>query len=451
MKPPSSAHPRLLASLAVALAAMLWPAFVLADDAAGFDAAIAEGDLLVALALTFGAGVLTSLTPCVYPMIPITVAVFGAQKTTKLRGFLLSLAFVEGIAAMFTALGVIAAASGNVFGAALSSPWVVGTIAMLFLAMAASMFGAFEIALPSSLQTRLAGVGGAGYAGAFLMGIAAGVIASPCTGPVLTSILALVAASGRIGLGALLLFTFAHGLGLLFLLVGTFAASLPKPGRWMEAVKSVFGIVFVVAAAWFLAPQLPALLGWVRPGGWFLTATLGTFGVGLALGAVHLTFGAGSGAAVRKATGIALCVVGLVGTVGWFSRPASASAGPRGAAARALSEGFRWIDDEARGIAKAHAAKKPAVLDFTASWCGACGELARDTFPAPPVVAEASRFVAIRVDSTTMDDRVRALHTKYAVRGLPTVILLDSRGREKRRITGFVPPDRFARMLRAVR
>lgn len=127
--------------------------------------------------------------------------------------------------------------------------------------------------------------------------------------------------------------------------------------------------------------------------------------------------------------------------MGWINGPVR----------HATAEGFHWIDDEARGIAKARVAREPAVLDFTASWCGACGELARDTFPAPPVVAEASRFVAIRVDSTTMDDRVRALHAKYGVRGLPTVILLDARGREKRRITGFVPPERFARMLRAVR
>jgi thioredoxin:protein disulfide reductase len=432
-----------LGTIAVATA-LACPALAFADGGdARFEAALAHGNGLLAVALTFVAGLLTSLTPCVYPMITITVSVFGATQTTKLRGFLLSLSFVEGIAAMFTALGIAAGASGNAFGTALSSPFVIAFLDLIFLAAAASMFGAFEMVLPSGLQTRLAALGGSGYAGAFVMGIVAGVIASPCTGPVLTSILALVAASGRVGFGALLLFVYAHGLGILFLLVGTFAASLPKPGRWMEAVKSVFGIIFIATAAYFAAPHVPALVTWIRPERWFLPVSVGILLAGLAIGAVHLSFRGGGRAALRKGVGIALSVVGLVGTVGWvFAAPAHPPA--------ARGDGFHWIASETVGIARARSARKPAVLDFTASWCGACGELARATFPSGPVVAEASRFVAIRVDSSSMDDSIRALHTKYAVRGLPTVILLDSRGHEQHRITGFVPPQRFAELLRSV-
>jgi thiol:disulfide interchange protein DsbD len=339
---------------------------------------------------------------------------------------------------MFTTLGILAALSGNIFGAALTSPWVVGVLALLFVAMAASMFGAFELTLPSSLQTRLAGVGGSGYGGAFLMGLVAGVIASPCTGPVLNSILAVVAADGRVAYGAALLLAFSHGLGLLFLLVGTFAVSLPKPGRWMEAVKSVFGIVFIAAAAYFVAPHFPQVFSWVKPQPWFLFATLALVGAGILIGAVHLTFA--SKALVqnaRKGVGLALSIVGLVGTIGWLQ------AGPDG-------EGFRWIDSEPRGIARARAEQRPVLIDFTANWCAACKELAKDTFPAPEVREEADRFVAIRVDSTAMDDQIRAIHERYGVRGLPTVLLLDSRGRERRRVTGFVPPEEFARFLRSV-
>jgi len=434
---------RPILALLPALVLFLVPLFALADDQAeSFERAVQAGNVGLALALAFGAGVLTSLTPCVYPMIPITVSVFGAKQSTRWRGFLLSLSFVEGIAAMFTSLGILAALSGNIFGAALTSPWVVGTIAALFVAMALSMFGAFEITLPSGLQTRLAGVGGRGYGGAFLMGLVAGVIASPCTGPVLNSILAVVAADGRVTYGAALLLAFSHGLGLLFLLVGTFAVALPKPGRWMEAVKSVFGIVFLGAAAYFVAPHVPAIFGWVKAETWFLFGALVLVAAGVLLGAVHLSFAAKSlGRNLRKGTGLALSVVGLVGTIGWFQGPTEASASGRG---------FEWIDSEPRGISKARAEQRPVLIDFTANWCAACKELAKDTFPAREVREQADRFVAIRIDSTAMDDRIRALHERYGVRGLPTVLLLDSHGRERRRVTGFVPPEKFARYLRAV-
>ena len=433
-------------ALLAALATLVVPALALADgQAERFERAVASGNIALALGSAFVAGVLTSLTPCVYPMIPITVSIFGAKKTTGWKGFLLSVAFVEGIAAMFTTLGIVAAASGNVFGMALTSPWVVGVIALFFVAMAVSMFGAFELTLPSGLQTRLAGIGGTGYGGAFLMGLVAGVIASPCTGPVLNSILVVVAADGRIGYGAALLLAFSHGLGLLFLAVGASVVSLPKPGRWMEAIKSIFGISFLASAAYFVSPQVPAIMSWVRPQGWFLAVTLGLVAVGVGLGAVHLTFKKGHVLANgRKLTAVAMAVVGLVGTVGWLQGPASAET------ALPAGQGFTWVDSEAQGMARARAEGRPVVIDFTADWCAACKELAKDTFPAPEVRRQASRFVAIRIDSTSMDDGIRALHERYAVRGLPTVVLLDSEGREKRRLTGFVPPARFARYLKAV-
>lgn len=434
-------------ALITGLTVLFLPLLAFADGSGRFERAVASGNILVAMGLAFGAGVLTSLTPCVYPMIPITVSIFGAKNVSGWKGFLLSVAFVEGISAMFTTLGVVAALTGNVFGAALTSPWVVGGIALFFVAMALSMFGAFELTLPSSLQTRLAGIGGSGYGGAFLMGLVAGVIASPCTGPVLNSILVLVAADGRVAYGAALLLAFSHGLGLLFLAVGASVVSLPKPGRWMESVKSVFGISFLASAAYFVSPHWPALFAWVRPDRWFPAVSLGLIAAGIGVGAVHLAFR--SGALVqnaRKLAGVAMALVGLLGTIGWLQGPAMANPPP----SRGAGHGFTWIDSEPRGIARARAQKMPVVIDFTANWCAACKELARDTFPARQVREEASRFVAIRVDSTAMDDRIRALHDRYHVRGLPTVVLLDSRGREKRRLTGFVEPDEFASFLRAV-
>jgi thiol:disulfide interchange protein DsbD len=190
----------------------------------------------------FAGGFLTSLTPCVYPLIPITVSLFGArgEGVPRARAVALAGAYVAGIAAMYAALGTASALLGRAFGTFMANPWVIVPIALLFAAMAASMFGAFALQLPPTLQERLTRVGGKRFGGAFAMGLVGGVIAAPCTGPVLASILACVATTRSVALGASLLATYALGLGVLVFLsaaIAAFAVALPRSGAWMEVVR----------------------------------------------------------------------------------------------------------------------------------------------------------------------------------------------------------------------
>ena len=183
-----------------------------------------------------------SLTP---PLIPITVGVFGARNPEhRARSAGLSATYVAGIAVTYSALGLFAALSGKAFGSALGSPWVAGAMALFLFALAASMFGAFDLSLPASLGTRLGGLGGAGYAHAFGMGLAAGVVAAPCTGPVLAGVLAFVATQRSVALGFWMLFSYAVGMGTLFFVIGVTSLKLPRSGPWMEAVKRLFGETF---------------------------------------------------------------------------------------------------------------------------------------------------------------------------------------------------------------
>src|SRR5213595_3282617 len=254
--------PRLILALAVGLALPLLPALLTHSVGPGADLSgrlgLAGGVSAMTFAVLFVGGVLTSLTPCVYPLIPITVSIFGARQAEhRARSAALSAAYVAGIAAMFSALGLFAALSGKAFGTVLSSPAVVAVLAVLLVALAASMFGAYDIALPSALQQKLAGVRGTGFAGAFGMGLVAGIIAAPCTGPVLAGVLAFVATRRSAVLGFWMLFSYAIGMGLLFFVLGTTSLRLPRSGAWMETVKSVLGVALIAAAVSMLLPWLP--------------------------------------------------------------------------------------------------------------------------------------------------------------------------------------------------
>jgi thiol:disulfide interchange protein DsbD len=400
----------------------------------------ASGPLL-ALGLAFAGGVLTSLTPCVYPLIPITVSIFGARKAGRGEAVLLSGLYVLGIGAMYTALGVGAALTGQAFGGVMNNPVVIGVVALVFAAMAASMFGAFELALPAGLQARLNAVGGAGRAGAFGMGLVAGVIAAPCTGPVLTSILLLIAKQGSVALGAGLMLSFALGMGLLFFLIGAFSLSLPKSGAWMETVKSVFGAALLAAAAIYLKDLVPGLrpLFSAAPAAALVAAAVAAAGV--LLGALHLSFHGPAAERAVKALGVALLVLG-----------ATYASGAAGARERAQAgQGLAWLRTEAEAVALAKATGRPVIIDFWAEWCTACKELDKHAWADPRVQAEARRFVAVKADGTESSDEFLALADKYGVVGMPTVVFIDGRGREVReRIIGAVDADEMLRRLRAV-
>ncbi|MDP8229368.1 MAG: cytochrome c biogenesis protein CcdA, partial [Candidatus Electryoneaceae bacterium] len=221
--------------------------------------ALEEGSIL-ALLWIFIAGMLLSLTPCVYPVIPITIAFIGARSEgNRWKGFSLSLVFVLGLGLVYSTLGVIAAATGGVFGLSTQNPWVIGFVTVLFLVMGIGMLGAFDISLPSSVQTKLSGKQRSGYVGALLVGGATGLIAAPCVGPVLIALLGWVSSTGNLFLGFLYLFVFAAGLGVLFVVIGTFAgamAGLPQAGGWMEKIKQAFGILLIAVALYFCKPLI---------------------------------------------------------------------------------------------------------------------------------------------------------------------------------------------------
>jgi len=406
-----------------------------------FASALQDGSYAGAVGLIFVAGLATSLTPCVYPMIAITVSVFGArQAETRAKAALLSTFFVLGIAALFTPLGVISALTGSAFGSALANPWVVGTLAALFAVMAFSMFGLFDLALPSGLQNRLAQAGGFGIRGAFVLGFVNGLIAAPCTGPVLAVLLTWVATTGNVAFGALALFVYAIGIGVLFWFVGTFAITLPKSGRWVEWTKSAFGIAMLALAFYYVRGVLPYPRPAVRNEVW-LAAALGLLVGGVIVGAIHLSFKGGAwGARIRKAIGVTACVAGLLGIVGW------AEALPPGAH-------ISWVQSFDAAKARATAEQRPMLVDFGADWCGACQELDRDVLSDPRVVAEARRFVTVRVDLSTdkATDEKWALLKAYNQPGLPLMVLHHSDGSEAARVTGLLESDEFLEMMGAVR
>jgi thiol:disulfide interchange protein DsbD len=402
-----------------------------------FTRALQRGPLYAALASFLG-GLAASLTPCVYPMIGVTVAVFGAREArSRWHAMALSSVYVLGIAAMYTPLGVAAGLTGSLFGAALASRWVTASLAALFLALSLSMFGLFELALPSRLTNRAATMGGIGYAGAFVLGLVSGVMAAPCTGPVLTGILLWIGKTQSPWLGAGALLAFSLGLGVPFWLVGTFAVALPKSGAWMASVKSLFGVVMAVVALYMLKNAFPQAVRLLPARSLTPIVAAAVAAIGFGLGALHLGFDEGRARAARKAAGIVLAVGGLVALVAWLELP-------RGT--------LPWHTSETAAVEQARRESRPRVVDFTADWCAACKELARDTFTDPLVATEMSRFVLLKVDATNDDDpAVVDVQKRHRVAGLPTVIVIDSAGEERARFTELVPAQRFYEALRDVR
>jgi thioredoxin:protein disulfide reductase len=422
-----------LVALGVLVPQAAWAA---PDDA--FTRALAKGPVYAALAALVG-GLAVSLTPCVYPMVAVTVSVFGAkQAKSRSEGILLSLAFVLGICGMFVPMGVVAGMTGSFFSAVLQNRWVVAGIASVFLLMAASMFGAFELTLPSSLNNKLAEMGGIGYKGAFLLGLVCGLIAAPCTGPVLTGILAWIASTQSAGLGALAMGAFSFGLGAPFFVVGAFAVQLPKSGHWMVHVKSLLGIVLVVVALYFLNNSFGFANGYVSVSLTFIGGALACVLLGILLGAIHREFGE-PGLAVKlgKGAGVALVSLGALFAILGFIKPA---------------EALSWERKDIDGaLARAKTDKRPLVVDFTAAWCGACKELDKKTFSEPRVGQELGRFVAVKVDATNNDDpKVEAMLARFKVVGLPTVVLFDSHGKEAARFNDFVAPEEFLKSAQRV-
>jgi thiol:disulfide interchange protein DsbD len=290
--------------------------------------------------------------------------------------------------------------------------------------MAASMFGAFELNLPTGLQTRLSQLGGAGWSGAFIMGLVGGIIAAPCTGPVLASLLAYVATTKSVAFGGSLLFTYALGMGVLFFVLAATAASLPRSGAWMEAVKSVFGVIMIDAAAYFLRNVWKPLGHY---GDWqsrFALIHGGLIVAGLVVGGIHLSFHDGWPRRVRKGTGIALISVGVFGLIAWSLTP----------------KPLVWVAGEPAALDRAKQEKRPLLLDFSADWCIPCHEMDVQVFGNDEVQGELGRFVLGKVDCTDDSDEVQAIKDRYDAKTLPTVVLLGSDGKVAQKWNRVITP-----------
>ena len=381
-----------------------------------------EAATLGTYAWAFGQGVLVDLTPCVYPLIPITVAVFGAKGVSRGRALFLASAYVLGMASLYTTLGIVVALTGGQFGAWLGEPVVVLPIVGLLLALAASMFGAFDLQLPSSWQTRLNTVGGAGPLGAFGMGLVSGFISAPCTGPVLLSLLAYIAASssdgGGVFHGGSLLFTYALGMGSLFFAVAL-GASLFRPGRWMEYVKSFFGIALVVMSLWFLAPLSPPLRRFLTDPSWGLWLGLALALAGLVAGAIHRSFYGGLGEKLIKGVAVAVTVLGAQVAINNMIYV------PSGA--------WRQVETReelAQALLSAEERHLPVVIDFGATWCAPCLEMDKLTFHNAEVEPILTRgFELIKLDVTSANDEKLAIQKAFHSQTLPSVLLYPSNTR----------------------
>lgn len=419
------------------------------SDTGKFGQVLQQHGALVAVLASFGFGVIASLTPCVYPMVPITVSIFGAtgDNTSRARGAALSGSFVLGIACLFTPMGLISVFTGSLMGAALSNPYVVVALAALFVALASSMFGAFELALPSGLTNKLSTVGGVGYKGAFIMGLVMGLIAAPCTGPFLTGMLIVIAASKSYLLGGAALFAFSLGLGVIFFIAGAFGANLPKGGAWMMGIKWISGVGLAYMAFAYLRDKFEPVRKLVDHAGYGFGAVAGTLAVvGLALGIVHMMAERRKSPIAHlskpmKLASIVPAVVGAAMLFSWLPK----NHDPQPVSAPEIT----WMTNEAAALAKASSEGRPVLIDFGAEWCTACKELEHETFPDKDVRLEAQRYVALRVDATDDEDvKVNQLKDKYKVVGLPTVILLDKSGKEVTRFNEFVKPDKFAAAMK---
>jgi thiol:disulfide interchange protein DsbD len=416
---------------------------------ARLQAALESGSWLAFL-LVFLGGVLASFTPCVYPMIPITISYIGGNAQGKpAKGFVLSLWYVLGIALVYSVLGLMAAATGGAFGQATQTPLFAGVVAAVIGAMALSMAGLFDIQMPSSLTSRIGGAK-TGFLGPLIMGAAMGLIAAPCVGPILIVVLTWVATTGNLVLGFWLLFTFALGLGMLFLALGTFSGlltALPGAGGWMNTVKHVFAVVLYALALSFLRLYVP---------GWLLVAALGAaLFLSASAWGVHETLPAGGGARAGLGRGVLrfVFILGVMLSILGGLRglaPGLLPAAGTGAAAESVRAEPAWVHDEAEGFALAAATGRPVMMDFWAEWCAACLELDHQTYNRPEILELAERFVSIKMDMTARTPENAARTSRFRTIGMPTVIFFDSAGNELERFSGFRSAQDLAEIMRRV-
>jgi len=401
------------------------------------------------------AGLGLSLTPCVFPMIPILSGIIVGQghKVSRGRGFALSLAYVLGMAVTYAAAGVAAGLTGTLVSSALQSPWVLGSFALVFVVLAFSMFGFYELQLPSALQSKLSEEaghlqGGRGIA-VFLMGALSALIVGPCVAAPLAGALLYIGQTGDAVLGGTALFVMGLGMGAPLLAVGLSAGTLlPRAGAWMEAVKKAFGVLLLATAVWLVSPVIPAVAQMVAWAVLLIVPAIYLHALDPLPPAAHgwQRFWKGIGI-VMLLTGAAL----LIGALAGSRDPLQPLAGLRGTAQAAESRKLPFV-----GVAtladlesRLQAADRPVMLDFYADWCVSCKEMERDTFADVKIAARLAGFTVLRADVTANSEADKALLARFGLFGPPGIIFFDPTGREINglRVVGFQDAATFGAVL----
>jgi thioredoxin:protein disulfide reductase len=416
---------------------------------------LGSGNFWLIVASFLGFGLLLSLTPCMWPMIPILSGIVAGQggQLTRLRGFLLAAAYVAGLALTYAIAGIGAGLTGTLLSSALQNAWVLVTFAMVFVALALAMFGLYDLQLPSSLQGRLSTTSGrlkgGTLTGVFLMGALSAVIVGPCVAAPLAGALLYISQSGDTVLGGSALFAMGLGMGLPLLAIGTSAgALLPRAGPWMQGIKNVFGVLLLGTAIWLVSPVIPATF---QMGLWAALLT----GLAVYLRAIDsLPPGASGWHKLSKAGGVLALLLGIAMLIGAMSgakdvlRPL-AELVRDGSPVAAPHPPFRRIATTAELDVALGGAGRPVMLDFYADWCVSCKEMERFTFSDPGVARRMEQMLLLQADVTANSAEDKALLARFGLFGPPGIIFFDSRGNELRglRVIGYQSAERFSANL----
>ena len=418
-------------------------------------ASLLQGNFALVLGGFVVLGLLLAFTPCMLPMIPILSGIIAGEgeRLTKGRALALSLIYVFSMALTYALAGIAAAYAGSLIAAYLQNVWVLGAFALIFVLLALSMFGFYELRMPQFLQNRLhesqGRLRGGRIASVAAMGVFSAVIVSPCVSAPLAGTLLQISRSGDVVLGGAALFALAIGMGLPLIAVGVSeGALLPKAGAWMVAVRKFFGVLLLAVALWILSPVLPAageMLAWA--------ALL--IGSAMFLRALDsLPPGASGWWRLWKGVGIVALVIGvalLVGVLTGSRDPLRPLAGLTGDAAPASATPWVRIASAAQLDDQLQAASRPVMLDFYADWCVSCKEMEKFTLSDPRVRAALAPMLLLQADVTAASEADRALLKRFSLFGPPGMIFFDAQGREipGLRVIGYQPPDRFLKTLAA--
>lgn len=379
-------------------------------------------------------GLFLAFTPCVYPMIPVTVGYFSNQgHARKRRVILLAAMYVLGLALTYATLGAVAAATGGIFGAVMQSPGVLVGIAVILVALALSMFGLYELQAPTFIQNRASGK--SGVLGALIMGLIFGIVAAPCVGPAVIALLLLIAYLGvSPATGFLLFFIVALGIGTPLFFLAAFSAKMPVPGMWMVTVKKAAGFLLIGAAAHFIRTLVPEPIS-----GYLIPAVIVIAGIYLGFFEKSIRTGRAATCAGRV-FGVASLAVAMMMVMPSIQKAPQKTP-------------MKWQTYSANKVTQAAEAGKPVMIDFTAEWCGVCKELEHGALSDAGVKKAAQRFERLRVDGTTRSSIVKAVEDKYGIKGYPAIIFIDSSGQEVKsaRIVENISAEEMVRRIESVK